>query len=208
MQVILLERIEKLGQMGDIVTVKPGFARNFLLPQHKARRATKENLALFDQHRAQLEADNLAGRSEAEKVGGKLDGLTVVLIRQAGESGQLYGSANARDIAAEVSAAGFTVTRSQIKLSAVIKTLGLHPVRVRLHPEVTVTVTANVARSEAESEAQAEAGRMVSPEEQRAAEDAAEAEAEAEAALAEAEAEAEENEAEVDESDEETQASS
>ncbi len=204
MQVILLERIEKLGQMGDIVTVKPGFARNFLLPQRKARRATKDNLAIFEQQRAQFEADNLAGRSEAEIVGGKLDGLSVVLIRQAGESGQLYGSANARDIAAEVSAAGFTVTRSQIKLATVIKTLGLHPVQVRLHPEVTVTVTANVARSEAEAQAQAEAGRMVSPEEQRAAEEAAEAEAEA----ALAKAEAEEAEAEVDESDEETQASS
>ncbi len=204
MQVILLERIEKLGQMGDIVSVKPGFARNFLLPQRKARRATKENLALFEQHRAQLEADNLKGRSEAQEVGEKLDGLTVTLIRQAGESGQLYGSANARDIAAEVSEAGFTVTRAQIRLSTVIKTLGLHPVQVRLHPEVTVTIAVNVARSEAEAQAQAEAGRMVSPSEQLAAEEAAEAEAEAALAAAEAEAE----EAEAVDADEETEAAS
>ncbi len=204
MQVILLERIEKLGQMGEIVSVKPGFARNYLLPQRKARRATKENLALFEQHRAQLEADNLEQRSEAEKVGEKLDGLTITLIRQAGESGQLYGSVNARDIAAEVSAAGFTVGRSQIELTTVIKTLGLHPVTVRLHPEVTVTITVNVARSEAEAEAQAEAGRMVSPSEQRAAEEAAEAEAEE----ALAKIEAEEAEAEVGDSDEKTEAAS
>lgn len=192
MQVILLERIEKLGQMGDVVNVKPGYARNFLLPQRKARRATKENLAQFEQHRAQLEAENLKQRGEAEKVGEKLDGLKIILIRQAGESGQLYGSVNARDVAEAVSAAGFTVGRNQIELGAVIKTLGLHSVKVRLHPEVAVTVTANVARSEAEAEAQAETGRMVSPEEQRAAEEAAEAEAaEALARLEQAEAEAE-----------------
>ena len=192
MQVILLERIEKLGQMGDVVNVKPGYARNFLLPQRKARRATKENLAQFEQHRAQLEAENLKRRGEAEQVGGKLDGLKIILIRQAGESGQLYGSVNARDVAEAVSAAGFTIARTQIELGAVIKTLGLHQVKVRLHPEVAVTVTANVARSEAEAEAQAETGRMVSPEEQRAAEEAAEAEAaEALARLEQAEAEAE-----------------
>ena len=190
MQVILLERIESLGQMGEVVTVKPGYARNYLLPQRKARRATKENLALFEEQRAQLEADNLARRSEAEKVGEKLDGLRIVLIRQAGESGQLYGSANARDIAEAVTAAGFTVGRGQIELGAVIKSLGLHPVKVRLHPEVTVTVTANVARSEAEAETQNAAGRVVSPEEQRAAEEAAEAEAEAALAQIEAEEEA------------------
>jgi large subunit ribosomal protein L9 len=206
MQVILLERIEKLGQMGDIVSVKPGFARNYLLPQRKARRATKENLALFEQQRAQLEADNLEGRSEAEKVGEKLDGLAVTLIRQAGESGQLYGSANARDIAAEISAAGFTVGRAQIKLNAVIKTLGLHPVLVRLHPEVTVTVKVNVARSEAEAEAQADAGRMVSPSEQLAAEEAAEAEAEAALASMEAEEAETDTEAETGDSGEETEA--
>ncbi len=179
MQVILLERIEKLGQMGDVVNVKPGFARNYLLPQRKARRATKDNIALFEKQRAQLEAENLSRRGEAEKVGEKLDGLKVVLIRQAGESGQLYGSANARDIADAVSAAGFTISRGQVELSSPIKTLGLHVVKVRLHPEVAVTVTANVARSDAEAETQAASGRMVSAEEQRAAEDAAEAEAEA-----------------------------
>ncbi len=203
MQVILLERIEKLGQMGDIVTVKPGFARNFLLPQRKARRATKDNLALFEQQRTQLETENLAQRGEAEKVGEKLDGISVTLIRQAGESGQLYGSANARDIAAEIGLAGFTVGRNQIEMTAVIKSLGLHPVKVRLHPEVAVTVTVNVARSEAEAESQAEAGRMVSPEEQRAAEEAAEAEAEtALAELEAAEAAAQDGEAEDGETEE------
>ena len=187
MQVILLERIEKLGQMGDIVNVKPGYARNYLLPQRKARRATKDNVALFEQQRAQLEAENLERRGEAEQVGEKLDGLKIVLIRQAGESGQLYGSANARDIAEAVTAAGFSIGRSQVELNAVIKTLGLHSVRIRLHPEVAVTVTANVARSETEAEAQAETGHMVSPEEQRKAEEAAEAEAEAALARIEAE---------------------
>ena len=196
MQVILMERIEKLGQMGDVVTVKPGFARNFLLPQRKARRATKENMAQFEEQRAQLEAENLERRSEAEQVGERLDGLKVILIRQAGESGQLYGSANARDIAEKVTEAGFTVGRTQVELGAVIKTLGLHPVTVRLHPEVAVTVTANVARSEAEAEAQAETGVVVSPEQQRAAEEAAEAEAEAALAKIEEEEAAAEAEAE------------
>lgn len=196
MQVILLERIEKLGQMGDVVTVKPGYARNYLLPQRKARRATKDNLALFEQQRAQLEAENLERKAEAEKVGAKLEGLGFVLIRQAGESGQLYGSANMRDIAEAVTEAGFTVGRSQVELPNPIKTLGLHTVKIRLHPEVSVSVTANVARSEAEAERQAETGHMVSAEEQRAAEEAAEAAAEA--ALAELEA-AEESEASAEE---------
>ncbi|HEX9790076.1 MAG TPA: 50S ribosomal protein L9 [Kiloniellales bacterium] len=168
MQVILLERIEKLGQMGDVVSVKPGYARNYLLPQRKARRATKENLALFEKHRAQLEAENLTRRDEAQKVGEKLDGLAVTLIRQAGESGQLYGSVTSRDLAEAATAAGFTVARTQILLDMVIKTLGLHTIRVRLHPEVTVTVTANVARSDAEAEAQAKSGHIVSAEEREA----------------------------------------
>jgi large subunit ribosomal protein L9 len=146
-QVILLERVEKLGQMGQVVKVKPGYARNFLLPQKKAMRATKENLAYFETQRVQLEANNLQRKAEAGEVGAKLEGLTVVLIRQAGESGQLYGSVAARDIAVEVTAAGFTVDKQQIVLSRPIKTLGLHPVRVMLHPEVGVTVTANVAQS-------------------------------------------------------------
>jgi large subunit ribosomal protein L9 len=187
MQVILLERIEKLGQMGDVVTVKPGFARNYLLPQRKARRATKENLALFEQQRTQLEAENLTRREEAQKVGEKLDGLAVTLIRQAGESGQLYGSVTSRDLAEAATAAGFTVARAQILLDTVIKTLGLHTVRVRLHPEVTVTITANVARSDAEAEAQAKSGHIVSAEEREAV--AAAAAAAKDAALAAIEAE-------------------
>ena len=146
--VILLERVEKLGQMGQIVKVKPGFARNYLLPQKKAMRATKENLAYFETQRAQLEANNLERRSDASQVGTKLEGLTVVVIRQAGESGQLYGSVAARDISDAVTKAGFTVDKRQIVLERPIKTLGLHRLRVMLHPEVSLTITANVAQSE------------------------------------------------------------
>jgi large subunit ribosomal protein L9 len=156
-ELILLERVEKLGQMGQIVKVRPGFARNFLLPQKKALRATKENLAYFETQRAQLEANNLARKSDAEQVAGKLDGLHVVLIRQAGEGGQLYGSVSARDIADAVTASGFTVDKQQIVLDRPIKNLGLHPLRVMLHPEVAVTVTANVAQS-AEAAQMQEAG--------------------------------------------------
>src|SRR5437764_12343249 len=125
--VILLERVEKLGQMGQVVKVKPGFARNYLLPQKKAMRATKENLAYFETQRAQLEATNLERKSEAGEVAEKIEGLTVVLIRQAGETGQLYGSVAAADIAKAVTDAGFTVERRQIVLNRPIKTLGLHP---------------------------------------------------------------------------------
>lgn len=184
MDVILMERIEKLGQMGDVVKVKPGFARNYLLPQKKALRATKENMAFFETQRAQLEADNLERRSEAEAVAEKLDGMSVTLIRQAGDSGQLYGSVTARDVAQSVTENGVTVDRRQVVLDKVIKVLGLHPIKVRLHPEVVVTVTANVARSEEEAELQASTGHVVSPEEQRATEDAA-----VEAVIAEVEAE-------------------
>lgn len=145
---ILLERIEKLGQMGQIVKVKPGYARNYLLPQKKAMRATKENLAYFETQRTQLEANNLNKKSEAGAVAEKLEGLTVVLIRQAGESGQLYGSVAARDISDAVTKAGFTVDKQQIVLGRPIKTLGLHQLRVMLHPEVGATVTVNVAQSE------------------------------------------------------------
>ena len=145
---ILLERVDKLGQMGQIVKVKPGYARNYLLPQKKAMRATKENLAYFETQRTQLEANNLERRSEASQVGTKLEGLTVVVIRQAGESGQLYGSVAARDISDAVTKAGFTVDKRQIVLERPIKTLGLHRLRVMLHPEVSVTITANVAQSE------------------------------------------------------------
>ncbi|HYM72396.1 MAG TPA: 50S ribosomal protein L9 [Stellaceae bacterium] len=147
MELILLERVEKLGQMGQIVKVKPGYARNFLLPQKKAMRATKDNLAYFETQRVQLEANNLSRKADAGTVAEKLEGLHVVLIRQAGESGQLYGSVSSRDIAEEVTAAGFTVDRQQIVLDRPIKNLGLHPVRVMLHPEVGVTVIANVAQS-------------------------------------------------------------
>jgi len=155
MDVILLQRVEKLGQMGEVVSVKPGFARNYLLPQKKALRATKVNVAEFEQRRTQFEADNIVRRQEAEHVGGRLDGLVVVLTRQASDSDQLYGSVTTRDIAKEVTEAGFTVTRRQVELDRPIKTVGLHRVRVRLHPEVAVAVTANVARSTEEAEAQA-----------------------------------------------------
>jgi len=185
-EVILLERIEGWGQMGDVVKVRPGYARNYLLPQKKAMRATKSNMAFFEAQRAQLEATNLAKRQEAEQVGEKVDNLSVVLIRQAGETGQLYGSVTARDIADALHEEGLTVERSQIVLDRPIKTLGLTEIRVRLHPEVSVTITANIARTAEEAEMQAASGEMVTAESLRR---AAEAEEEAiEAALAEAEA--------------------
>ena len=155
MEVILLEKIARLGSVGDVVKVKNGYGRNFLIPQKKALRATKENLAYFESQRAQLEANNLQRKSEATEVGAKLEGLTVVVIRQAGESGQLYGSVSARDIAIAVTEGGFTVEKRQVVLDRPIKNLGLHPVRVVLHPEVSVTVTANVAQSAEEAEMQA-----------------------------------------------------
>jgi large subunit ribosomal protein L9 len=193
MQVILMERIEKLGLMGEVVNVKPGYARNYLLPQGKARRATQDNIAAFEQQRGQLEAENLKRRDEAEKIGAKLEGLMVTLIRQAGESGQLYGSVNARNLSDSVTEAGFTISHDQISRDHAIKTLGLHPVQIRLHPEVNATITANVARSEAEAETQAGTGRVVSEDEQRAVEEAAQAETEAKLA----EIESEEAEAEA-----------
>jgi large subunit ribosomal protein L9 len=155
-ELILLERVEKLGQMGQLVNVKPGYARNYLLPQKKAMRATKENLAYFESQRTQLEAVNLERKSEAELVGRKLDGVSVVIVRQAGESGQLYGSVSARDLADAVTEAGFTVEKRQIVLDRPIKNLGLHAVRVVLHPEVSVTVTANIAQSAEEARMQAQ----------------------------------------------------
>lgn len=154
MDVILLERVAKLGQMGERVRVKDGFARNFLLPRGKALRATKDNLGRFETERAQLEARNLERKSEAEAVAGKLDGLSFTILRQAGETGVLYGSVAARDIAEALTQGGFSVSRQQIVLNAPIKTLGLHHVPVSLHPEVEVTVTANVARSAEEAERQ------------------------------------------------------
>ncbi|TCT06885.1 50S ribosomal protein L9 [Aquabacter spiritensis] len=152
MDVILLERVAKLGQMGEVVRVRDGYARNFLLAKGKALRATKDNRGRFDQMKAQLEARNLAAKSEAETVGAKLNGTSVVLIRQAGESGQLYGSVSTRDLADALTAAGFTVGRQQIVLNHPIKTIGQHAVPVTLHPEVEVRIVANVARSAEEAE--------------------------------------------------------
>ena len=173
--VVLLERIEKLGQMGQVVNVKPGYARNFLLPKKKALRATKENLVYFEKQRAQLEAQNLTRRTEAEEVAAKLKGLQVVLVRQAGESGQLYGSVSARDIAEAVTASGFTVERQQVVLDHTIKTLGLHELRVALHPEVSVGITANVAQSQEEAEMQAKGIAPARAGDEPAAEEAAQA---------------------------------
>jgi large subunit ribosomal protein L9 len=161
MEVILLERIEKLGQMGDVVSVKSGYARNYLLPQKKALRKTKDNVSFFESQKAQLEADNLSRKGEAEQVAAKIAGLTVPIIRAAGESGQLYGSVTARDIAEAVTASGMTVSRQQIVLDRALKTLGLEPIRVSLHPEVDVTITVNIARSNDEAEQQLSLGRAV-----------------------------------------------
>lgn len=188
MEVILLERIEKLGQMGDIVSVKPGFARNFLLPQGKALRATDQNKSHFEAQRAQLEADNLKRKSEAEAVAAKMGDLKVVLIRQAGDAGQLYGSVTGRDIADAVTAAGTTIRRGQVILDKPIKTIGMHEVRVQLHGEVIISVIANIARSLEEAETQETTGAAVlSLAQQEQAEIEAEAEAAAEAAVAVAE---------------------
>ena len=155
MDVILLERVEKLGQMGDVVDVKPGYARNFLLPRGKALRANKENRKRFEAERAQLEARNLELRKEAEAVETKLNGESVIVIRSASETGQLYGSVATRDVASALTEAGFTVARQQVELQRPIKILGLHDVLIRLHPEVSATVTVNVARTQEEAERQA-----------------------------------------------------
>jgi len=155
MEVVLLERIEKLGQMGDVVQVKDGFARNFLLPRGKALRANKANLVRFETERAQLEARNLELKTEAGAVHDKLDGVSIIIIRQAGDSGQLYGSVSPRDVAQGLTEDGFSVERGQVVLDAPIKKLGLHNVSVKLHPEVTSTVVVNVARTQEEAEAQA-----------------------------------------------------
>jgi large subunit ribosomal protein L9 len=155
MQVILLERVGRLGQMGDVVTVKDGYARNFLLPQKKALRATDENKKHFDSNRAQLEARNLEAKKDAEAVAGKLEGKSFVAIRTAGDTGQLYGSVAARDIAEIITTGGFSVDRRMIVLDKPIKNLGVHPARVLLHPEVAVKVSLNIARSQEEAEKQA-----------------------------------------------------
>jgi large subunit ribosomal protein L9 len=153
--VILLERVEKLGHMGQIVKVRPGYARNFLLPEKKALRATKENLKYFEAQRVHLEANNLRLKTEAEAVGTKMAGLSVVMLRQAGETGQLYGSVSARDVSDAITESGFTVERRQVVLDHAIKTLGLHAVKVALHPEVALIVTVNIAQSADEAAAQA-----------------------------------------------------
>lgn len=184
MQVILLERVEKLGQMGDVVKVKDGFARNFLLPRKKALRATKENVKKFEGQKAQLEARNLAARKEAEAVATKLDKQSFIILRQAGETGMLYGSVSTRDIADAITAGGVSVNRDQVILDKAIKSLGLVDVKVQLHPEVRVAVTLNVARTVEEAERQARGENVLQTEAEQA---RAEAEAEAEEAEAKAE---------------------
>jgi large subunit ribosomal protein L9 len=154
-EVILMQRVDKLGQMGELVKVRPGYARNFLLPQGKAIRANKDNLARFERERAQLEAQNIKRREEAERVAERVHGLTVTIIRSAGESGSLYGSVSGRDIADACKSSGLTLDRSQVLLEQPIKTLGLSQVRVALHPEVSIPVGVNVARSPEEAEKQA-----------------------------------------------------
>ena len=172
MQIILLERIEKLGQMGDLVNVKPGYARNYLLPQGKALRANKANMERFESERAQREADNLTERSEAETEAKKMDGLAVNMVRAASEMGQLFGSVTSRDIAEAVTEAGFTIDRSQVVMDRAIKALGLTETRIRLHPEVSVSVIVNIARSLAEAETQLKTGIAVTGEVNDGADDA------------------------------------
>jgi large subunit ribosomal protein L9 len=154
MKVVLLERVERLGAIGDVVTVKDGFARNFLLPRQKALRASASNLKVFEAERHQIEARNADARAAAERVGARLEGEAYILIRQAGESGQLYGSVSGRDVADAINEAGNRVERSQVVLDRPIKSVGVHDVKLRLHPEVTVTVQVNVARSVDEAERQ------------------------------------------------------
>ena len=161
MQLILLERIEKLGQMGELVNVKPGYARNFLLPQKKAVTATEENKAHFESQRVNLEAQNLTLKTEAEKISGKLKNEKYIVIRQAGDAGQLYGSVSARDIAESITETGVSVNRSQIKLESPIKTIGMHTVKLGLHPEVSIMITVNVARSIGEAKIQDKTGAAI-----------------------------------------------
>ena len=177
MQVILLERVSKLGQMGDVVDVKPGYARNFLLPQGKAKTASETNIAAFEKQKSQLEAQNLETKNEADALLGKLDGQTFIVIRSASDSGALYGSVSPRDAAEVATSEGFSINRKQISLVKPIKELGLHEVSVVLHPEVTATIVLNVARSNEEADLQA-SGKSIQ-------DVAAEAEAEAEFEIAE-----------------------
>ncbi|NIJ43091.1 large subunit ribosomal protein L9 [Parvibaculum indicum] len=205
MQVVLLERVEKLGQMGDVVKVKDGFARNFLLPRGKALRATKDNLKRFEEQRAQLEARNLELRKEAEQVFEKVNGEKFIVIRQAGDTGILYGSVSTRDISDAMTVGGFSTHRNQVQLDKPIKNLGLHDVRVVLHPEVIATISVNVARSEEEAERQAR-GEDVTQTQDEDDEDVEAAEFFEDEELAPAEEGAEEAEAEPADSEEETPA--
>ena len=192
MEVILLERVEKLGQLGDVVNVKPGYARNFLLPKKKALRANKASMALFEAQRVQLEAANLQRKTEAEAAAVKMDGLKIIIVRQAGETGHLYGSVSGRDVADSIKDAGYTVARQQVNLDTPIKTLGLYEVRVSLHPEVAITVKVVVARSlEDADRIQAQAEAKVIADAKADAEDAAAEAAEAAEAAAETAAAAE-----------------
>lgn len=188
MDVILLERVEKLGIIGDVVTVKPGFARNYLLPQRKALRATKANMAEFEARRVQLEADNLKAKEEASSVAKRLDGQGFILVRQASDTGILYGSVATRDIADVVTEGGFTITRSQVVLDRSIKTLGLQELQIKLHPEVSVTVKVAAAKSKEEGEAYLR-GELVMTSAEAAQAEADEAKVEAEALAAEIAAE-------------------
>lgn len=193
MELILLERIEKLGKMGEVVRVRPGYARNYLLPQKKAVRATEENRKRFEEQRAHLEALNAERRTEAEGLAGPLQGVSIVLIRQSGEAGQLYGSVSTRDIADAVSEAGVKIRRQQVLLNAPIKAVGLYEVPIALHPEVSVTIKVSVARSRDEAETQLKTGTTaLSPAAAAAAEEAREAEEAAAAAAAAAAEEVEE----------------
>jgi len=170
MQIILLERVENLGQMGDVVRVKDGFARNFLLPRRKALRATKENRARFETQRVQLEGENLKRRSEAEAVAAKMPDVALIVVRQAGDTGQLYGSVSARDIAEGLTQAGYSIGRQQVVIDRPIKTLGIYPIRVQLHPDVWIKITINVARTQEEARLQAQGVPLTAAEREAAAE--------------------------------------
>ncbi|MCB1531983.1 MAG: 50S ribosomal protein L9 [Alphaproteobacteria bacterium] len=196
-QVILLERVEKLGEMGEVVSVKPGYARNYLLPQKKALRASKENVAYFEAKKKHFEAENEKLKKEAEKFAKTLEGLKVTLVRQASEAGQLYGSVNARDIAEQIAAQSKQdVTRQMVHLNQNFKTIGLFPVDVVLHPEVKVEVIVNIARSAEEAKIQAETGKALVADAAAAVEDVAEVEADLEEVLEDSALEAEKDKAE------------
>lgn len=171
MEVILLERVENLGQMGDVVKVRPGYARNFLLPQQKALRANEDNKKVFEAQRAELEARNLERKKEAESVAKKIDGQSFVLIRQSSEMGVLYGSVTTRDIAETASESGVNIERSQVRLDKPLKSLGVFAVRVMLHPEVDANINVNIARSEDEAERQARGENVLARAEEKVAEE-------------------------------------